>query len=1440
MGRPLDFEALLSTKDFEAGIKKIEDQIKSITRTTETETEKVNAIFSKFQNMAGAYFTFGFLKDFTNQLINVRGEFQRTEIAFTTMLQSQEKSNELMRELVDLAAKTPFNISDVTDGAKRLLAFQIPAEEVTDTLRRMGDVAAGLGVPMGQLIHVYGQVKAQGKLMTNDLYQFMNAGIPILAELSKVLGKTEAEIKDMVGQGKIGFEEIQQVIKGMTNEGGLFFNLMEAQSASLTGQIYNLENAIEQMFNELGRSMEGTLSTGIEAVTYLVENYENLARVLVPLISSYGAYRTALMTTSAVQKVVNSYGIYDVATRNLQIGATLKQIAVQMKLNAVMMANPYAIAIAGVGLLIGVLFNLNTSIKSVEETLSDYNAEMKNNKTEAESLISVIKSETATFLEKADAVKKLQELAPETFANMTQEEIKAMDLAEAHKKVAEELENQRLAKEKMTLVDMEKELASLQKLKELNVDDADGRISSRMEELRKGINELKRLDKERAETLMAQNEPLEKQLEYWQKTEKAINEEIDRIKKLHPEIDITKAKAGEIPNEFAKIQTTIDNLNFSDLIAIILQVQRNIANVNNQIEKANNPEQAKSYGAMNKIELDTKKKEIQEKMYNTSDIGKINEYKSEIGLINKELEKYSETTQKATTSTKKLTKSQKSAPNFIKNSLGDLEAQLTALDNQIRNKTLISDQKTMQKLLAQKVALEKKIAEERAKIQSKSFDEETEEIKRQIELRDRLLQLGYSKETTDTMFPKAKDTSYLDYLQKTETELKKLMETGKGTKETAENLFNIQERIKAYNEEKTFVEQLTEQIEDLKSRFSGDDLLKQLSKVKNISVGDKEDTEEEARIRANMVRKAMEEERKAMQERYNQFLKDHRDFKEREEEINREYAELRKKAEEDLENGITDEPTYKRIILKIEKAESEAQTDLFFEELEKSDRWASVFADIENSATTRLQEMRKALVEQLQRAKTEAEQNKIKVYIEQVDATLKSREKFNIKDKIKEILNAGKDLKKAKKDQKQAEEEYQKALENGVEGSEELEEARKKLDNATKKLAESEKSYSEVLKQTGESMKEFANLGKDMINDIQGAFDDLGMSLDNGFGDALDKLSGAMDGVEKIAEGIANKNPVKIIAGVVKTISSLFNNDRKKERAIQREQTALKNLASAYEDLSHAANKAFGQRKYNSQTGLIQNLEQQKVHLQNMIRQEQSKKKTDHGKIADWQNQINAINRSIDDIKTDVIRDVLQTDVVDAAAKVGDALVEAFGKGEDAVESLDKVANDMLKNMLKNQLNLRLQEQMKPILDKMMAQSGIDEFGRGSFGGFTKEQLQNFKDEVRRSGEQMQGFLEAYKEIFQELENNADQSLKGSIKGITEQTADVLAGQMNAIRINIGEILKNSAFNLEVIRESIVILTQIEYHTRNLHQIKKDISEMNSKMGNNSVLRANG
>ena len=308
---------------------------------------EANLVMNRFEGALLKIGGLATLQRFASDVIRVRGEFQKTQVAFETMLGSKAKAETLMSQMVQTAAKTPFDLQGVADGAKQLLAYGTSAENVNDTLVRLGNIASGLSIPLGDMVYLYGTTQTQGRLFTQDVRQFMGRGIPLVKELASMLGKTEQEINKMVTAGQIGFPEVEKVIKKMTDEGGRFYNLMQKQSETLSGQISNLGDAWDGMLNSIGEDTQSLSSKTISMATIAVEHYEEIGRILIGLISTYGAYRAATIAYYAISK---TYGVYDIATKELQFAAIVKNIAAtkamtvqQALLNKTMLANPYVL-----------------------------------------------------------------------------------------------------------------------------------------------------------------------------------------------------------------------------------------------------------------------------------------------------------------------------------------------------------------------------------------------------------------------------------------------------------------------------------------------------------------------------------------------------------------------------------------------------------------------------------------------------------------------------------------------------------------------------------------------------------------------------------------------------------------------------------------------------------------------------------------------------------------------------------------------------------------------------------------------------------------------------------------------------------------------------------------------------------------------------------------
>ena len=289
-------------------LRKLEESRNGVRNTSRQIEESGVTIEEMFKRLTTAAAAFGVglgAKQIVNDVARVRGEFQQLEVAFKTMLGSKEKADALMSQLVSTAAKTPFDLQSVAGGAKQLLAYGVAAEEINGILIRLGDIAAGLSIPLGDLVYLYGTTRAQGRLYTEDFNQFTGRGIPMVAELAKQFGVAENKVKKLVEEGNVGFPEVQKVIENLTNEGGKFGGLMEAQSKTITGQISNIEDSITNLYNKLGQSSEGVINLALGGVSSLLENYEKVGEAIAVAVTAYGSYKAVLMATTAMQTMNN-------------------------------------------------------------------------------------------------------------------------------------------------------------------------------------------------------------------------------------------------------------------------------------------------------------------------------------------------------------------------------------------------------------------------------------------------------------------------------------------------------------------------------------------------------------------------------------------------------------------------------------------------------------------------------------------------------------------------------------------------------------------------------------------------------------------------------------------------------------------------------------------------------------------------------------------------------------------------------------------------------------------------------------------------------------------------------------------------------------------------------------------------------------------------------
>lgn len=404
-------------------VKASNQEIKDMLKQTSNEGDKTDSVLGKIgKSIAGIGVAFA-AQELVSKIVAVRGEFQQLEISFRTMLGSEEKANQLMGQLTETAARTPFDLKSVADGARQLLAYGDSAENINEDLIRLGNIASGLSQPLGDIVYLYGTTMTQGRLYTQDLNQFTGRGIPMMRELASIFGVAESEVKGLVEAGKVGFPEVQKVIQNLTNEGGMFYNLMQEQSKSIPGQISNIQDSIDSMFNEIGRNSEGLISGALNVVSSLVENYERVGRTLLSLVGTYGVYKVAVMAATAIENARKA-GLFALTLaehgHRIAILATEKA---QKLLNATMMKNPYVLVATAIAGVVTALIAMESETERAKRIADEYNDtkqatidKEQEHRSEMEKLLSVAGNEAVSTDKRREALNELREAYPEIFA----------------------------------------------------------------------------------------------------------------------------------------------------------------------------------------------------------------------------------------------------------------------------------------------------------------------------------------------------------------------------------------------------------------------------------------------------------------------------------------------------------------------------------------------------------------------------------------------------------------------------------------------------------------------------------------------------------------------------------------------------------------------------------------------------------------------------------------------------------------------------------------------------------------------------------------------------------------------------------------------------------------------------------------------------------------
>lgn len=1335
----LQWTASIDDKDFRAQVNRIEKSITDLAKVSNEAGNEMEGFAKRAAIAIGSYISLTSGSQFISDIIRVRGEFQQLEVAFRTMLGNKEKADQLLAEATELAAKTPFDLQDVGSAAKQLLAYGFSVETVTDTIRDLGNIAAGVGAPLNEIIYLYGTLRTQGRAYTKDIMQFTGRGIPIIAEMAKQFGIAESAVFELVESGKVGFPEVSKALKNLTVEGGLFFNLMEEQSKTLTGQISNLKDAWAVMLNEIGKSGEGLFADAISSATYLVENYQKVLDILKVMALTYGTYRAAIIATTIAQVVATE------ATKGYTIAETLRYQALLISeratklLNATMLANPYIAVATGIAAVVSalIIFSKSTNdAQRAQERLNKVQDEAQKNlvkeKVSIENYLAIARNENNTRKQREEAIRKLNQLAPEYLGNLTLENVKTQEGINIINQYVEAL--------------------------------------SRKAKAQAAENELTRIEEERLEESAKLRDRIEKRLkgvspsnvDFFKKNDPVIQEYLEDFEKLTTSLDQQRdAIQKDIQQDLAK-QAAAEGQKQEN-------IARTVAVINEEIKALE-----KRRDAVSKTS-----KEYQA-------------FTKQISALEAELEKI--TGKKASSEAAKAAKD-------TAEELQSLLDEITKLEIDARNAGLSAQENELLRINAKYEQVKKKVEELSIDANRKGG------LIKRIE-NAKTLELGAEVEKREAEEYKKfieEQKALFDQFEQYKVDLGKAK---------ADELTEYQT-----SEYGSFIEFLKTQLAivstDKAARIKKDFLITELTNAEKQQL--REQTDAIVRQQKEVLQKTatFNSQRKAIEKKYQEdlailrkagnqdefaeraaILKEQRDLEL--EEINIAAAE----ASEEFRklNSIIDDGTrttnakrirslraYLKIVEKMVGTESmyykqlnqdlnDAQIGFDQEDLRTFEKFAGLAASLGSTLSNINGDFRvmgdiltgltsQANLFSTAFSKSSTQQEKVAAGIQ------------GVTNLIGIVINASNQRKQAEEEYYQSvigqQLQYNQLLNDQIGLQTELNENvfiknyEGRLVDGLAQLKDAQKSYSEALTKLMDGQ---AKLGQ--RNGIN--WGNVASGL--GAGAAAGAAVGSIVPVIGTAIGA-------VVGGLIGGIVGLFGGKKKKD--------VFGNLLQEYPELIQES--ASGWEELNVQLA------------QTLVDQDLVDKKTKQilqDAIA-WTNQINEARKQMEGVITELAGNL--------GNSLRDSLVNAFKEGTDAAEAFSRSVNQTLEEMLSqiifsnifNNAFDSLQDEMMKSYDLGGDGVWIDDFGRFfEQAGVLTEDFYTALEAARKSAKDFN--LDIFKKS-EEVGNQAN-SLSGAIKGITEDQADLLAGQFGALRLN-------SVEQLKVATESLSALNDIRYNT---------------------------
>lgn len=428
-------------------VKKLRDEYSLYKKEAGDTVEINNGLSLSWGKMLGIIGGATALKSLASQIVRVRGEFQSMQTAIETMV-GKDVASGLMAQLKEMAKISPLTLTDMVNAEKMMLGFNIQAEDTVRYLQALSDISMGDSVKFKSLTLAFSQMSAAGKLMGQDLNQMINAGFNPLQIIAEKTGKSISTLKDEMSKGAVSAEMVQQAFIDATSAGGKFYQMSENASKTINGQLSMMQDALDNAFNEMGQASEGVIMEGIQLTTTLIQNYETVGKVLVGLIATYGAYRTAVMLATIA---TSKHTIAEVALTNARVIARKAQLL----LNAAMLTNPYVAIATVVTALVATMWTLSDSTSSAAKATREYNQakeeagkKEEEHKRRIDELLTSSRDESLATLTRQKSLEELRKEYPKIFEQYDLEKLKLEDILNIKRQINEEDSKQKVEKTK--------------------------------------------------------------------------------------------------------------------------------------------------------------------------------------------------------------------------------------------------------------------------------------------------------------------------------------------------------------------------------------------------------------------------------------------------------------------------------------------------------------------------------------------------------------------------------------------------------------------------------------------------------------------------------------------------------------------------------------------------------------------------------------------------------------------------------------------------------------------------------------------------------------------------------------------------------------------------------------------------------------------------------